>query len=328
MIYDVIGDIHGNADKLKGLLAKLEYTLAAQPNTGATYFAPPAGHRAVFIGDLIDRGTQEVETLNIVFAMIDAGVADAVMGNHEYNALAYATLDETAADGSYLREHNTTHYRQHKEFLDEVPFGSEAHRYWLARLYELPLWLETEHACFVHACWHQDKMQVLQPLLTEDNCLTPEALQRTGQKDSAEYDALERVLKGVEMPLPGGLTFTDKDGAVRSRVRVQWWLDVLNGRRIVDIARAPSSDLLQLPADAIAKEIDFNLQTDKPVFIGHYWLTGKPAPLSKQVVCTDYSAAGRGYLTAYQLDTNNPLPLSADNFVQYIHDNINDSISY
>ncbi|WP_131668377.1 metallophosphoesterase [Psychrobacter pygoscelis] len=328
MIYDVIGDIHGNADKLKSLLAKLGYTLTTQPKTGTTYFAPPAGHRAMFIGDLIDRGTQEVETLNIVFAMIDAGVADAVMGNHEYNALAYATLDESAADGSYLREHNTTHYRQHQQFLEEVPFGSAAHRYWLSRLYELPLWLETDHACFVHACWHQDKMQVLQPLLTKDNCLTPEALQRTGQKDSAEYDALERVLKGVEMPLPDGLTFTDKDGAVRSRVRVQWWLDVLNGRHIVDIARAPSSDLLQLPADAIAKEIDFTLQTDKPVFIGHYWLTGKPAPLSKQVVCTDYSAAGSGYLTAYQLDTNNPLPLSADNFVQYIHDNTNNNVSY
>lgn len=319
MIYDVIGDIHGNADKLKGLLTKLGYTLATLSDTGAVYFAPPTGHRAIFIGDLIDRGPQEVETLNIVFAMIDAGVADAVMGNHEYNALAYATLDEIAADGSYLRKHNTTHHRQHKAFLDEVPFGSEAHHYWLSRFYELPLWIETDKACFVHACWDTTKMAQLQPLLTKDNCLTPKALQHTGQKDSVEYEALERVLKGVEMPLPEGLTFTDKDGAVRRNMRVQWWLDDLHDKRIVDIARAPSSDLAQIPSEARVAGVDFTLQTDKPVFVGHYWLTGEPAPLSEQVVCTDYSAAGSGYLTAYQLDSRQPLPLSAANFVQYIH---------
>ena len=163
-------------------------------------------------------------------------------------------------------------------------------------------------------------MAVLKPLLTENNCLTPEGLQRTGQKDSEEYEALERVLKGVEMPLPEGITFSDKEGTVRSRMRVKWWLDDLTTKRhhhIVDIARAAPSDLAQIPIGATVDHIDFVLQTDKPVFVGHYWMTGTPEPLSRQVVCTDYSAAGKGYLTAYQFDTENPLPLSKDNFVQY-----------
>lgn len=330
MIYDVIGDIHGHADKLKGLLDKLGYTLTEQQALKTRYYHPPEGHRAIFIGDLIDRGPQQLETLEIVYAMIDAGVADAIMGNHEYNALAYATLDKTAtkdsdsgknADAkknSYLRSHNTTHNRQHQAFLDEIPFGSEAHKYWLDRFYELPLWIETEQACFVHACWHVDNMAVLRPLLTEDNRLTEEALQLTGQKYSLEYEALERVLKGVEIPLPNGVSFTDKDGAVRSRIRVKWWEEQLQGRRIVDIARAPSWDLDQIPNDLIANNLNFQLKTNKPIFIGHYWLTGEPKPLSTQVVCTDYSAAGTGYLTAYRYDSNNPYPLSADNFVQYV----------
>ena len=324
MIYDVIGDIHGHADKLEGLLEKLGYTLRVHETLNINYYQPPEGNRAIFIGDLIDRGPQELQTLEIVYAMIDAGVADAVMGNHEYNALAYATLDKTAMQQAncnqnlYLRCHNDTHNHQHQAFLEEVPFGSEAHHYWLKRFAELPLWIETEHACFVHACWDVDNMAVLKPMLTEDNRITEEALQRTGQKHSLEYEALERVLKGVEIPLPEGISFTDKDGAVRHRMRVKWWQGSLQGQRIVDIARAPYSDLAQIPQDIVVENLDFQLKTQKPVFIGHYWLTGDPQPLSPQVVCTDYSAAGTGHLTAYRFDSNKPLPLSTDNFVQYI----------
>ena len=312
MIYDIIGDVHGQADKLIGLLTKLGYQ-----NNGE-FFEPPKNHRAIFIGDFIDRGHQEVQTLNIIFAMLDAGVADAVMGNHEYNALAYATLDEKNPD-EYLRKHKHHHYQQHKAFLLEVPFGSEQHKFWLNRFYELPLWLELADACFVHACWDTASMSVLQPLLTKNHCLTSEAVQLTGRKGTAEYHALERVLKGVETPLPNGLFMIDKDGAKRHNVRVCWWKEKLSYQRIHDIARTPSDSLAQIPKETISEKIDFSLNTKKPIFIGHYWLNGQPEPLSSQVVCTDYSAAiDTGFLTAYQFDSENPT-LSADNFVQYFH---------
>ncbi|MBO1517836.1 MULTISPECIES: metallophosphoesterase [Psychrobacter] len=314
MIIDVIGDIHGYADKLVGLLKQLGYVHNGQ------YFVPPEGHRALFIGDLMDRGPQQVATLEIVFAMLDADVADAVMGNHEYNALAFATPDPDAP-GEYLRSHDTVHTRQHEAFLAEVPFGSAAHQYWLKRFYEIPLWLETDYACFVHACWDVDSMAVLKPLLTADNCLTPHALEVTSREFSTAFDALERVLKGVETPLPDGLVMVDKEGTERKRVRVRWWLDALNQRTLYEVARAPASALAQIPQDVLADNIDFALKTHKPVFVGHYWLTGTPEPLSAQVACTDYSAAvDSGYLTCYQLDTTKPLPLTADNFVQYRHD--------
>ncbi|WP_182406131.1 metallophosphoesterase [Psychrobacter sp. GP33] len=321
MIIDIIGDVHGYADKLTGLLEQLGYVHNGE------YYVPPEGHRALFIGDLIDRGTQQLATLETVFAMLDADVADAVMGNHEYNALAFATLDpynDNANDDNakrYLRSHNEVHTRQHKEFLAEVPFGSDLHDYWLQRFYEIPLWLETDYGCFVHACWDVDSMAVLKPLLTADNCLTPDALIKTSQKGSVYYEALERVLKGVETALPEGLVMVDKDGAERTQVRVRWWLDELNTRPIHEIARASASGLAQIPVDAMAENIDFAIKTHKPVFVGHYWLTGNPEPLSIQVICTDYSAAvDSGYLTCYQLDTTQPLPLHADNFVQYRHE--------
>ena len=314
MIIDVIGDIHGYADKLVGLLQQLGYVHNGQ------HFVPPAGHRALFIGDLIDRGSQQVATLEIVFAMLDADVSDAVMGNHEYNALAFATSDPDN-NSQYLRSHNEIHTRQHEAFLAEILFGSDAHQYWLQRLYELPLWFETDYACFVHACWDVDSMAILQPLLTQSNCLTPHGLIATSREDSAAFDALERVLKGVETPLPNGLVMVDKEGTERTRVRVRWWLDALNTRSIHEVARAPLSALAQIPKDALAENIDFALKTHKPVFVGHYWLTGTPEPLSAQIVCTDYSAAvDSGYLTCYQLDSEQPLPLKINNFVQYRHD--------
>lgn len=314
MIIDVIGDIHGYADKLVGLLKQLGYVHNGQ------HFVPPSGHRALFIGDLIDRGSQQVATLETVFAMLDADVADAVMGNHEYNALAFATLDPSDHT-QYLRSHNEIHIRQHEAFLAEVPFGSESHQYWLQRLYEIPLWIETDYACFVHACWDVDSMEVLKPLLTDDNCLTLQGLIATSKEGTAPFDALERVLKGVEVPLPEGIVMIDKEGTKRTRVRVRWWLDELNKRTIHEVARAPASALAQIPSEVLAENIDFALKTHKPVFVGHYWLTGTPEPLSPQVVCTDYSAAvDSGYMTCYQLDTEQPLPLKASNFVQYLHD--------
>ncbi len=321
MIYDIIGDIHGQADKLIGLLEQLGYR--RQNNAqGQPYYVPPPNHRAMFIGDFIDRGPQEIRTLEIVFAMLDAGVADAVMGNHEYNALAFATLDEQAQDGSYLRPHKASNIKQHQAFLDEAPWQSAVHRYWLARFYELPLWLETEHACFVHACWDTDKMADLRPYLTAYNCLTPEGLQATGQYDTPAFEALERVLKGLEIPLPDGVFIVDKGGVKRYRSRVKWWLDDLQNCRLHQLAQVPREDeeaLARLPDD-ICVSVDFQVKTQKPIFIGHYWLKDQPQPLSQQVVCTDYSAAfDSGYLTCYQFDTDNPLPLSADNFVQFNH---------
>lgn len=318
MIYDVIGDIHGQADKLIGLLTQLGY------RHDGTCFVPPANHQAVFIGDLIDRGKQEIKTLEIVFAMLDNGAGLAVMGNHEYNALAFATVDDNDSE-KYLRPHKPNNIAQHQAFIDEVGFDSELHHYWLSRFYQLPLWLELPDVCFVHACWDTAAMAVLRPLLTDTNCLTYHGLQATGQKGTPEYDALERVLKGVETRLPNDLFMLDKEGTKRRNVRVQWWLthadnplaSKLSGQKIHDIARASPSDLSQIPPDTLAEEIDFFFDNRKPVFIGHYWLTGTPAILSQKVVCVDYSAAvDTGFLTAYRFDTQHP-ELSNAHFVQF-----------
>ena len=81
MNYDIIGDIHGHAEALKALLEDLGYGLK-----GSVWGHPD--RQAIFLGDFIDRGPRQVEAVDIVRRMVDAGNAQAVMGNHELNAIA------------------------------------------------------------------------------------------------------------------------------------------------------------------------------------------------------------------------------------------------
>ena len=76
---------------------------------------------AVFVGDLIDRGPDQLETLEIVKAMVDAGAAEIVLGNHEFNAVAWLTWDVGRDD--YCRTHDKKHREQHREFLTDVGDG-------------------------------------------------------------------------------------------------------------------------------------------------------------------------------------------------------------
>src|ERR1700751_5125024 len=70
---DLIGDIHGNADKLRALLSRLGYE-----QSGGVYGSPD--RRAIFVGDLIDRGPAIGEVIEIVAGMLRAGSAQIVMG--------------------------------------------------------------------------------------------------------------------------------------------------------------------------------------------------------------------------------------------------------
>lgn len=82
--FDIIGDIHGCYDELVLLLHKLGYT----EDAGAE-MKHPAGRKAVFLGDICDRGPKNVQTLRLVMAMVRSGNALAVPGNHDVKLVRY-----------------------------------------------------------------------------------------------------------------------------------------------------------------------------------------------------------------------------------------------
>src|SRR6266404_5409478 len=79
--FDIIGDVHGCFDELAELLIRLGYSA----ETGANGYAvsPPAGRKAIFLGDLVDRGPKISETLRLAMRMVKAGTALCVPGNHD-----------------------------------------------------------------------------------------------------------------------------------------------------------------------------------------------------------------------------------------------------
>jgi len=79
--FDIIGDVHGCADEVVELLEKLGYGIGA--SDGGFEIRPPEGRRAIFLGDLVDRGPESPEVLRLVMGMVASGAALCVPGNHD-----------------------------------------------------------------------------------------------------------------------------------------------------------------------------------------------------------------------------------------------------
>ncbi|GLZ35551.1 hypothetical protein Lesp02_77380 [Lentzea sp. NBRC 105346] len=81
--FDVIGDVHGCREELEDLLGTLGYELVEDDEGRSIDAIPPAGRRAAFVGDLVDRGPDTPGVLRLVMGMVEAGHALCVKGNHE-----------------------------------------------------------------------------------------------------------------------------------------------------------------------------------------------------------------------------------------------------
>src|SRR5207247_4038943 len=75
--FDIVGDVHGCFDELKALVGQLGYTV------NGDQVAPPEGRKAVFLGDLVDRGPKIPQVLRLAMKMVEQGTALCVPGNHD-----------------------------------------------------------------------------------------------------------------------------------------------------------------------------------------------------------------------------------------------------
>lgn len=289
---DIIGDVHGHAAKLEERLTGLGY----EPD-GAGYRHPD--RTAVFVGDLVDRGPQQLRTLEIAKAMVESGAAKIVMGNHEFNALAYE---------AGLREHNEKHNKQHAAFLDQLSQKQKAE--YLDWFWTIPLWLDLGDVRIVHACWHRPSIEVVEEICG-GSLLAPEQLAAATAKGDPLYEAVEVLLKGPEICLADYAQppYVDKDGNRRINARMKWWhrgattlreLAVLDGNFMTEDGD-PYPMMPDIEVDESDRSCVYN--DEVPVIYGHYWRTGVPVHLddwTAYTACVDFSAAKDGTLVVYR----------------------------
>ena len=289
-ITDIIPDIHGHADKLRLALQNLGWR-----RTVTTWRHPEPDRQIVFLGDFIDRGPENAAVIRIVRELMDSGRANAIMGNHELSAIHFHTKDPDT--GTPLREHDKHNLEQHESFLREFPLGASQTQDVLDWMRGLPLFIETEEFRAVHAAWIQSAIDRLKRL-TGSGILSDEQLIRVGRKGDDLHGLVEAVAKGPEARLPHPHSFQDKCGRVRHHVRVKWWSDDAESWRQVSMS---VPDVNQIPDEPLPEDLFGAIYPaeDKPVFFGHYWMSGEPELQSANALCLDYSAGTDGPLVTY-----------------------------
>jgi 6-pyruvoyl-tetrahydropterin synthase len=302
--YDLIGDVHGCAVTLERLLVKLGY----KKQQGVYRHNH---RRAIFLGDIIDRGPHIREALLLVHNMVQNGSAHMVLGNHEFNAITYCSkvYSTTTQKAEYLRPHTPNNNRQIHETLEQFANHSHDWKGFLEWFRTLPLFMEfgdvNQWNAFrvVHACWDH-KLIALHKSRFGNGHFDEQFIVESAQANSVSLRIKQRLTSGVDIPLPEGVRVVSSDGYERTNFRTKFW--VKKAKTYGDLLFQPDP----LPEDIAQQRISKThraqmvnyLPNEPPLFIGHYWLRGHPKPIARNVVCLDYSAVKFGRLVAYRMD--------------------------
>lgn len=290
MTYDIIGDVHGQDGKLTALLGKLGYRI----KDGA--YRHPEGRIALFLGDLIDRGPGQLEVINIVRNMIEAGSARTILGNHEWNAIGYATQDPES--GAWLRARTENKTFQHKAFLDQVGADSPLHKELVGWFSTLPPYLDLGNLRACHAWWNTEGIARIGAAMNATGRLDEAFMIESFCKRSLPWEAMEAVTKGYEIRLPDGLAFLDPSGIERKDIRVRWWDGEATDYRAA--ALVPDGERKRIPEIPLPDGVKLGVVGSVPTFVGHYWLTGTPGVQSPTIAVLDFGAGKAGPLVAYR----------------------------
>lgn len=272
--FDIIGDIHGCANTLAHLLEQMGYR-----KINGVY--QHRRRQAIFIGDIIDRGPRIREALHLVRDMVEHGSARMVMGNHEYNALGYCTRARPGSGKKWLREHNARHDRLIRETLEQFEHYPHEWNDFLEWFYTVPLFIEEANFRVVHACWDGDLISKFKQS-QGGACIDEDFLHASAALESFAGQVMDTLLRGTDLRLPEGMAITGRDGYVRQFFRTKFWAD--EPRTYADVVFQPDP----LPAEVARRPLEPHERaqlisyplSEPPVFVGHYWMEGKPAPIT------------------------------------------------
>ena len=279
-LLNIIPDIHADPERLNTILDMIDHD------------APIA-----FLGDFIDAGSGVKDpddgfVLRRVRQLIEDGKASGVMGNHELNAILYHRVDQ---GGRPLREHSEKNTKQHRSFINQFGVASKEALGWTEWfLANLPLWRELDDTRLVHACWSSNAIETIAER-RPDGYLHVEDLEEIAREATPFGQAVKTLVSGIEVKLPSDVHFTDFSGHKRREVRIAWWR---NNAHTWRSAALSVPDPLELPDSALPADIQSEIYAAdaKPVFVGHYKMSGNPVIERPNVACLDYPQVPCTYL--------------------------------
>jgi len=214
---DIVGDVHGEIDALRGLLRRLGYSDQGDH---------PEGRRLVFLGDLSDRGPDSPAVVALVRGLVESGRGQCVLGNHDLNILlGHEKLDnwwffgdETRAEGS-----------PHPQVVADGATREKVTDFFRS----LPLALERADVRVVHACWRGEMIDLARRatdavdlfhhharLIDEDHKSRPDLDKIDRDLGHQNRNPVKVLTSGPERRIGTPFRAT---GKLRHAERVRWW---------------------------------------------------------------------------------------------------------
>jgi hypothetical protein len=229
---DVVGDLHGEIRALHALRRKLGYDDIGRH---------PEGRRLVFLGDLGDRGEDSPAVVEWVRDRVAEGRAQAVLGNHDFNALEAAAGGSMKTELSWLFD-EAKPYSHHGTRVPQALARGRRREEVLAFFRSLPVALERGGALpvrVVHAAWdtemvaklrsetdvvgvHRRRREELEAALRASGDADELTRKLTHQNDNP----IKRLTSGVEGRSPRPIWINDEP---RWECRVPWWREYGDG---------------------------------------------------------------------------------------------------
>jgi hypothetical protein len=282
---DVIGDVHGQYDKLVVLLLHLGYR-----DIGGAWGHP--SRSVIFLGDLIDRGPKQLATVDLVRRMVEAGARMAFVFRDAVKP-SVAAASETPVSHAPENKHPSacgcTVRARHRKLLRWLR-DPDCHR----------MWQRTESgrrvgpARLTRRCRARAGARTARP---------DEELQHQAFLDVVEGTHLQKEITDWFKTLPLWFDLDLRQDVatdeVREASRARAPDSPSRGEGRKPEQPGPTKNIPDLPMPA---EWVGHPYSGPPVLFGHYWFTGKPEVISPRFACLDYSAARDGLLVAYRFD--------------------------
>jgi hypothetical protein len=224
---DVVGDVHGEIAALHELRRRLGYDERGRH---------PQGRRLVFVGDLGDRGPDSPGTVEWIRSLVECGLAQAVLGNHDFNALHAGAGGPRYTELSWLFDDAPSYHHHHHHVPQALVRGRRRDEI-LAFFATLPVALERGGELpvrVVHACWAPDMIERLRHetdvvAVYKAEHARIEAILKNAPADVHDAklmhqndNPVKRVTSGLEGRSAEPIVVNNKP---RFEVRLPWWRD-------------------------------------------------------------------------------------------------------